>query len=186
MLPHKKSLAFAGEQPSGAPLGLWRTRDFTPPTVCEAVQVQVELGLRGNLPSTQQLAEQIAGCQDRVIRERLERACQRRLAFGDADHFAMPIWAWRLGDALVIGTPSEAYSRLQTQLRERFPDRPVVVMNMVNGYASYLPPANAYSTEAYQVDVSLFEAGSLEATAGACEEVLRRLGADRPRGGDVE
>jgi len=38
-----------------------------------------------------------------------------------------------VGDAVIVGHPGEAYSRLQTTLRARFPENPIVVMNLTNG-----------------------------------------------------
>ncbi len=185
MLPPGRALAFHGEQPSGAPLGIWQTvpvssGDCKVSTVCEALQLSVDLPLRTDLPSAEQLAEQLDNCDDRVARERLERAYQRRLSLDTintdtGERLALPVWGWRLGEALMLGTPAEAYSLLQVELRRRFPGRAIAVINLVNGQAGYLPPADVYPSGAYQVEASLFSPGCLEETLRVCVELVERL-----------
>ncbi len=175
MLPHGQALAFTGEQPSGAPLAIWQLDPDNLSTVLESMQSEVELELKDELADAGQLAQRLADCDDRVVRERLERAYQRRLNMGDTDRIALPIWGWRWGDAIIIGTPGEAYSWLQTELRREFPQRAIGVLNMINGHASYLAPAELYGSGAYQVEVSLFAPGCLEQTLRECIEVVRRL-----------
>ena len=175
MLPTGQALAFAREQPSGAPLAIWQLIPDRPATDFAVLQSEVELELKGEPAATALLAEQIDQCADRVARERLERAYQRGLSVGEASRFKLPIWAWRWGDALLIGTPGEAYSLLQTELRSYFPHRAVGVLNMVNGHATYLPPADLYDRGAYQVEVSLFRAGCLERTLNQCIQVACQL-----------
>ena len=61
-----------------------------------------------------------------------------------------------------MGHPNEAYSQLQTDLRNTFPRVPIVVMNVVNGHFGYLPSANLYCKNIYPVWQSPFGEGSLE------------------------
>ncbi len=179
MLPSGQALAFFGELPSGAPLGIWQLEPEVAATEVRADLSAVELDLKEELADAEQLAERLAACEDRVQRERLERAYQRRLHVArDAAGVKLPIWGWRWGDSILIGTPAEAYSLLQTELRRQFPHRAVIVMNMVNGYASYLAPAELHGSGAYQVDVSLFGPGSLEQTVSRCVELARQLDQD--------
>ncbi len=185
MLPGGQALAFVGEQPSGAPLAIWRLEPDRVSTVCEVVQSTVELGLKNELADIAQLAQRLAECDDRVVRERLERAYQRRLSMGDTNKVSLPIWGWRWGDAIMIGTQGEAYSMLQTELRRQFPQRAIIVLNMINGHASYLAPAQLYGSGAYQVEVSLFGPGCLETTLDECVEVARRLDKCSPADGDT-
>jgi len=66
------------------------------------------------------------------------------------------------GEALVLGSMAEAYSRLQRRLRAEFPDRAVVWLNLVNGSIGYLPPAERYDVDVYPVWQTPFDRGSLE------------------------
>ena len=76
----------------------------------------------------------------------------------------MPLWAWRLGDALLIACPNEAYSQMQTVLRARFPRNPVLVLGCTNGTVGYLPPRDRYGSGLYQEQQSPFAPGCLEQT----------------------
>ena len=54
---------------------------------------------------------------DRVLKERLRRKMRIREKIGDGRSYPMPFWVWRVGDAFLVGQPSESYSHLQTVLR---------------------------------------------------------------------
>jgi hypothetical protein len=74
-----------------------------------------------------------------------------------------PVWAWRLGDGIVVAHPGEAYSRLQSTLRSRFPEVPITVANLTNGPGFvYLPTRDAYDRGAYQAWQTPLAPGSLE------------------------
>jgi len=126
MLPHRKGLAFAGAERSGAMLGRWKTVEQRPLTALEAIRFGVNLPLK-DLPSVGELDRRLSQCDDRVTAERLERTLHQRQGLGEGDRLKMPAWCWRLGDSVLIGTPAEAFSGLQIQLRRQFPDRAVAV-----------------------------------------------------------
>ena len=62
----------------------------------------------------------------------------------------MPIWAWRLGGALLVAIPNEPYSVLQVELRRRFSPTPVFVLGVTNRTMGYLSPEETYGTGLYQ------------------------------------
>ncbi|MBN1589324.1 MAG: alkaline ceramidase, partial [Pirellulales bacterium] len=178
MLPHRQMLRFSHAQDSGAMLGIWSLADHEPSGAFHALHASFGIPLRRDLPTVDQLAEQLASCQDRAERERLERLNQQLRPLGDDSHFTMPLWGWRLGDSLVIGSPAEAYSLLQIELRKQFPKRAVAVLNLVNGYVGYLPPKGLFAKKTYQVNISLFNEGCLEQTLHECGHLARRLEQD--------
>jgi len=175
MLPHRQMLRFSHAQDSGATLAIWQLADDRPSKALRALRVSFDMPLRKDLPTTEQLAERLAGCGDRTQRERLQRLRLRLLSLDHNSRFAMPLWGWRLGDSLLIGSPAEAYSLLQTELRKQYPERAVAVLNLVNGQAGYLPPAALFAKRAYQADLSLFNAGCLEQTLRECDNLARQL-----------
>lgn len=183
MLPPGQALAFVGAQDSGAPLGLWQLTPSEPERGCRSVQTHVTLALKPELQREDQLAARLVACTDRVERERLERWIQVRRDLGTSTEVAVPLWGWRWGDTLWFGTPAEAYSLWQQALRRALPHRAVVVLNMVNGHASYLAPASSYGTGTYQVDVSLYAAGALEQLVAGSLELARRLDREPGEGG---
>jgi hypothetical protein len=85
-----------------------------------------------------------------------------RKVVGDGTAAEMPLWVWRIGDAMLFGQPNETYSRFQLDLRRAFHPRHVAVMNLVNGSAGYLPPAELYDTDIYQCGNPPTSGGGLE------------------------
>jgi hypothetical protein len=68
-----------------------------------------------------------------------------------------------MGDAVWVAVEGEPYNLLQRELRERFPDIPIVVMVLANGSrAWYLPTKETYGKGIYQESMANLAAGSLE------------------------
>lgn len=174
MLPPGVALSYAGVVESGASLATWRRQSFAPSEAVEAVCVQVELPLKP-LPNEAELGRQIEGCGDRVMAERLRRKLRVVRMVGSGPTCRMPAWVWRVGDAVLVGQPNEAYSMLQTSLRQRFPNHAVVVMNVVNGGCGYLSPPELHDLDIYQVWQSPFNRQALPCLVRACEEQIERL-----------
>ena len=72
----------------------------------------------------------------------------------------------------MVGHPNEAYSLLQTTLRDRFPSKAIAVMNVVNGHYGYLPPAHLYEHDLYPVWQTPFDRGSLEHLIETCSNKI--------------
>lgn len=155
------ALAYDGVVESGAPLAVWRQKDTPSRSTLAAERVLVSLPLKP-MPSIAEIEAQWAACDDPVIRERLWRKRFVRKVVGEGTTAEMPLWVWRLGDALLFGQPNEAYSGFQIELRAAFRPQQVAVMNLVNGSAGYLSPAELYDTDIYQVWQSPYARGGLE------------------------
>ena len=167
-------LAYERTVESGAPLAVWAPR---PCSVSETLRVeptQVELPLK-NWPSAEELERERATTSDRALEERLRRKRDIRRALGDGKTYALPVVAWRLGDAILVASCCEAYSVLQVELRRRFAGRSVVVMNLVNGSMGYLPPRECYDHDLYQVWQTPFDRGSGELLLEAASEAIEKL-----------
>jgi hypothetical protein len=171
MLPPHTRLEYSGIVESGAPLAMWELQNDAPSSVCAARQIEVELPLK-DWPAAAELAAQLQDCADRVLAERLRRKQRVRESVGDGATAKMPLWVWRVGDAILLGQPQEAYSWLQTHLRARFSERAVAVMNLVNGAIGYLPPADLYDEDLYTVWQTPFARGGLKALGAACEAAV--------------
>ena len=177
MEPPGQALVFDRAVESGAPLAAWRRepRPATHATTSLAARCRtVDLPLK-DWPSAAELAAQFAACTDRPIAERLRRRLRIREAIGDGRTFPLEIWGWRIGEALVLGTMTEAYSAIQSATRAAFPDREVVWLNLVNGSVGYLPPAPLYDLDVYQAWQTPFDRGSLERLTTAAIELGREL-----------
>lgn len=100
-----------------------------------------------------------------------------RETFGDGPAVPWRVWVWQLGGALVVAQSGEAYSLFQRELRRRFPDRAVVVLNLANWSGpAYLPPRELYARDdAYTVWQTPLAAGCLETAIEAAAAGAARL-----------
>jgi hypothetical protein len=140
----------------------------------KASETTIDLNIK-DWPSADELERERLDCTDRALEERLRRKRDIRRSLGDGKTFPLPIHAWRLGDAILIGSCCEAYSMLQQELRRRFPDNAIVCMNLINGSIGYLPPAEFYDVDVYQVWQTPFARGSLERLLEAMTHVIAGL-----------
>jgi hypothetical protein len=174
MLPPGTVLEFSHPVESGAPLAVWKRASHKPSQILQAVSRTVELLLK-DIPPLEEIETQMKACTDR-LEERLRCAREVRRVVGNGKTMPMEFWVWRLGDAIVIGQPNEAFSDLQTKLRSRFAPRPVVVMNLVNGgEAGYLPVETVYDLDMYEVNQTPFARGSLERLIEAAISAIEQL-----------
>lgn len=162
MLPSRQMLRFHQVIESGTPLGQWHLAGDEPSRELAAREIRAAVELKPGLGATEKLQQELVACTDRVFAERLRRQIQVRRWVGEVDVSHIPVWVWRIGDALLAGWPAEAYSDLQTHLRDRFSDHAVVVMNLVNGSPGYLPPADRYDHNTYSVNQTPYARGSME------------------------
>lgn len=157
-----EELTLDGVVESGAPLAIWAGRAADGGEGSAGSVTSVELPLR-DLPTLDELAEEWKDIDPRSREERLGRARNLRDGYIEGATVQHPVWAWRLGDAVIVGHPGEAYSRLQTTLRARFPETPIVVMNLTNGPGFvYLPTRDAYDRGAYQAWQTPLAPGALD------------------------
>ncbi|XZE19954.1 neutral/alkaline non-lysosomal ceramidase N-terminal domain-containing protein [Pirellulaceae bacterium SH449] len=174
MEPAGTALRYAETVESGAPLAVWKHFSVEPSTIIRSACTQVELPIK-DWPSAEVLEQERAACEDRAIEERLRRKRDIRRGIGDANTFALPIYVWRLGDAIIVGSCCEPYSELQQELRRRFVDRTLVCMNLINGSIGYLPPTEMYDLDVYPVWQTPFDRGSFEKTLEAMSELISHV-----------
>jgi len=174
MFPANTGLALDQVVESGAPLAVWKKKSLRPSTVLSAGQVDIPMALK-NLPSLQEIERQWSECEDHVLKERLWRMRGIRKTVGEGNVSIMPLWVWRLGDACIVGQPNEAYSYFQQELRKQLSDYPVAVMNIVNGYAGYLPPQELYVKNMYAVWQTPFAAGALEQLTATAIDTAKKI-----------
>jgi hypothetical protein len=174
MFSPQVSLAFAGVQESGTPLAIWQERKTPSSTAIRARRVTVQLPIAA-LPSREELKRAIAETTESYMVERLTRRLLARESVGDGSTGAFSFLVWQLGDSYVVGTPAELHTKFQLELRRRFPQNSIAVLNIVNGYASYLPPREDYDVGAYPVRVALYAAGSMERVLEATDQAIREM-----------
>ncbi len=164
------ALTYDGVVESGAPLAVWKLQSHDAPTALVGRHCPVTVGLK-DWPKLAELEEQYAGETDRALKERLRRKLALRRDLGDDATFPMAAWVWKLGEAFVVAVMAEAYSDLQRRLRAEFPRVPIVCINLINA-SGYLPPADAYDTDLYQVWQTPYARGGLERVI---EQILHHI-----------
>lgn len=165
MLPPGARYVYSGVVESGTALAVWDYEVHKASTELQAELLSARLPLKKDIPSLDDIKEQLSECKDRVARERWRRRLQVRQTVGDGNDAALPIWTWRIGDCLMAGSACEPYSWLQQELRRRFPDQAVAVLSLVNGTIGYLPQSDLFDFALYQVRQTPFERGCLESVA---------------------
>jgi hypothetical protein len=177
--PPATAFIYQGMRRSGADLGIWADEPLTgsqleAAEVLSATTVTVPLELKP-LQTRAELQQALDNCTDRVEQERLRRKIGIREVMGDGTTYDLTLWFWRLGDAVLVAVPEEPYSIMQTTLRARFPDHPVLVLGVTNGGLGYLPPRERYGANLYQVWQSPYTAGCLEAVIDAATAGIESL-----------
>lgn len=167
MLPPGKALRYDGTVESGAPLATWALDEAEPSGHLDARVLDITLALKPDLPTLAEIEAQQAVAGDAFMIERLRRKHRLRRAMGEGQTTTQRVWLWRVGDAVMVAHPNEAYSQLQIALRQRFAPRAIAVMNTTNGGYAYLPPREMYGRDQYQVWQTPYAAGCLEHTLEA-------------------
>jgi hypothetical protein len=175
MFPPGQQLQYQGIEESGTPLGIWR---LTPKSgVNKTLKAHLEKTslLLKDLPTREELQAQLKVEKERYAVERLERSLARRMMVGDGKDYGFFFTVWRIGDAFLVSTPSEAYSQFQIDLRAKFPDTTVAVLNATDGSTSYLPLPSAFNTDVYQARVAIYAPGSLERVTALASHAVEEL-----------
>ena len=174
--PAGTRFVYTGIVASGANLGTWEHQplDTEPARELLAAQVShVPLRRKEDLG----VVESAAGAGPDSVQEQ-EKALRRRFlsqALGDGPVYEMPVWTWRLGEAMLVAIPNEPYSVLQVELRRRFAPTPLLVLGVTNRTMGYLSPEETYGTGLYQEQQSPFAPGCLEQTIEAAASALEEL-----------
>jgi len=168
-------MAYRNKEESGAALARWGYAPNPPATDLASLSETVELDMLP-LKTMAEIRSELEKTPKGFMKERLERQLAKREKVGDGPTFDMPVYVLRLGKSVFVGVPGELYSAFQIDLRARFPDLSIVVMNICNGGLSYLPSRPAYDTDVYPVQIAMFAAGSMERVQDKAAEMIARLG----------
>ncbi len=115
----------------------------------------------------------------RALVERETRMLGRLRVLPAGDDFPLHAAAWRIGDAVWLSVQGEPYSLLQQRLRALFPDNPIVIATIANGWGpSYLPPQDVYGKGVYQEQIAALAPGSLEQLIDALAQRIAALLSD--------
>ena len=197
MDPPAVDFHYAGPVISGATLGTWKHVPFdaerqAQTTLFRGGSYMVELPQR-KLPDpvaleaemedwgTKQQEADAAGdpIAARDFGARLERARRWRLRVEhliDRPTAPFHFTIYRLGDAFWITTGGEPYSVIQSELRSRFPNHPIIFSPLADDFqVAYLLPMDRYGKGLYQEEPSILAAGCLEILIEAVAERITEL-----------
>lgn len=108
--------------------------------------------------------------------ERARRWLNRLSALPAGNHYPYHFTVQRMGDGFWIGVGGEPYNLLQTELRRRFPDHPVVITVLAGELSiAYLLPADRYGQGLYQEEPSILAPGCLETLIDAIAAAMTGL-----------
>jgi hypothetical protein len=176
--PPGTRFVYTGIVASGANLGTWEYRPCDEEQLAESGRLAAQLTAvelrRKDEPA---IVESLTDAKPEAVQER-EKSLRRAFleqALGDGPTHRMPLWAWRLGEALLIALPNEVYSEFQVELRRRFEGVPVFVLTTTNGGVGYLCPRESYGSGLYQEQQSPYAAGCLEDAIDASADALIRV-----------
>lgn len=110
---------------------------------------------------------------------RLERARRWRMRVQQlVDRPTSPFHftVYRLGDAFWVTTGGEPYSLIQTELRKRFPQNPIIFSPLAHDFqVAYLLPSDRYGKGLYQEEPSILAQGCLEILIETVAEKIQEL-----------
>ena len=190
---------YTGPVISGATLGIWQHVPIDPSrraaiATWDVRRLIVSLPYRKDLPQRaaleaeqrlwQQREQQARQAGDelqmrdaRAMVERQTRTLTRIQHLPPGEEFPFPVEVWRLGDAIWVAVGGEHYQKLQRELRQRFPETPIVVGTLANGSnVWYVLDADSYGRGLYQESVSILAQGSLERLIDAIVGEIGRMG----------
>ena len=174
MFPPGVSLAYERIEESGTKLAVWNEHYRAANPALAARREEISLRL-AEMPTREELKQAIATATEEFMRERLRRKLSLRETAGDGEMGQFPFNIWQLGDAVLVALPAEAHSPFQIELRRRFPGIHVVVLNIANGYLSYLPPREDFERDTYQAKVAIYAPGVAEQVLEAVTASIQAL-----------
>jgi hypothetical protein len=176
---------YQGPVVSGATLGVWKHVPIDADAQRRARRFRIHawkesLAYRPDMPTlvgteaaltkwqAEEAAAQAAGdaLRARDAHAQVERMRRQKVRLNElppGKDFPLPTMLWQLGDAFWLLVEAEHYNLLQRALRAKFPNHPIVIATLTNGWQpSYLPTAETYGKGIYQESIALVAPGSLE------------------------
>lgn len=189
---------YEGFVESGATIGTWKHSPLTDGQVAssrvwQTIRTTVDLRYRSDLPTIAQVEEELSDWQSqeraardngdettardcRAMAERRTRMLARLRMLSKGETFPYQVAAWRIGDAVWLALQGEPYSMLQSELRQRFPDTPIIIAAISGHWGpAYLPPAELYGKGVYQESIAVLEPGCLEQLIGRLSQMVEDL-----------
>ncbi len=115
----------------------------------------------------------VAARTARARAERARRWLMRLRQLPDSATIPFPFSVYQLGDALWVTCAGEPSNQVQTELRRRFPDTPILLSPLAGDMqVAYLLPRPRYGLGLYQEEPSILAPGCLELLIEAIDETI--------------
>jgi hypothetical protein len=191
--PTNTSYEYQGPVISGATIGVWQHQPRTDAEnaageVWKCKQFKVELPYRADLPTLEATRTELDRWRDieqrgqspprdaRAMVERLTRQTTRLAALPPGKSYPYSVTLLRLGRAVWLTVEGEPYNLLARSLRAAFPEIPILIAVLANGWRpAYLPTADTYGKGIYQESIAVLAPGSLETLIDAIESEIRSI-----------
>lgn len=197
MDPPGQDFVYQGPVISGATVGTWAHEPFSDTRqqatrLFDGGALTLDLAIK-SLPSVAQLEQEMA---DHLARQAEADAHGDKIAARDYGARAERARRWigrvkrlpqdgvmpydfsvrRMGDAFWVSVGGEPYNVIQTTLRARFPDHPIVMTVLAGSLAvAYLLPQDRYGLGLYQEEPSCLAPGCLEQVTEAVGDYIEEL-----------
>ncbi|NQZ67401.1 MAG: alkaline ceramidase, partial [Lentisphaeria bacterium] len=132
---------------SGADLAAWREQASAPDTTLATNEAVLDWKVRDGLQKSAELNELLKDNPDNAEKERLKRKLCVRTIVGEEDTTPFPCWFARMGNILFVSYPGEAYSKIQRDLRDRYPDYTIICVNVCSTWIGYVIPEEDYQNQ---------------------------------------
>ncbi|MCB0185635.1 MAG: hypothetical protein KDE31_15310, partial [Caldilineaceae bacterium] len=197
MDPPAHDFQYAGPVISGATLGTWQHKPQSAERLQQAaifaggeyivelpqkplpdpVALEAEMEEWGTKQQEADAAGDVVAARDYGARlERARRWRMRVQQLVDRPTAPFHFTVYRLGDAFWVTTGGEPYSLIQTELRKRFPNHPILFSPLAHDFqVAYLLPADRYGKGLYQEEPSILAQGCLEELIDAVAEEITAL-----------
>ncbi len=180
---------------SGAPLSTWRAEPIDEPApVVRFARHEVALPVIEHPPVAEALARvetaqrrlnqlKAAGAPDDEIAattfvvKRANMAHWRAETYGGRETVILPIYLLQIGPAVFAAIEGEPFAEIGAEIKRRSPFPHTWFGGYTNGWAAYIPVAEAYPHAGYEVDTSPFAPEAAAILVNSVVEALRRLAA---------
>lgn len=195
--PPGTHFVYTGPVESGATLGIWRHQQIplaaqAAPMRWELAHLETPLEYRPEFPTQAAAQSELARWEEEERRAQaaddsqtaarahanIERMTRQVWKLGELPDGQFPLWVTlaRLGNAIWLFVPGEHYQVLQTTLRARFPEIPLLVTTLSNGWQpGYIPTSDTYGRGIYQEQISVVAKGSAEQIIDSLSSEIERL-----------
>jgi hypothetical protein len=164
---------------SGADLGVWKETVSASDKILRCSHATLTWPIRDGLLKSAEVHELLEKNPDNPEEERLKRKLRVREIVGEGDDLEFTSWFARIGRTLFVSFPGEAYSKMQKDLRARYPEYTIICVNVCAAWIGYIVPEDDYEKpNLYPAWQTPLAPGVFEALYALCTTEFDKLTGD--------